>query len=134
MNSPRVVDYLTRKPKRPAQTLRRECRSACWRVWQQILRNGRSVVRQRKAAFGNLRARVKDEASYFTVEKCLECNRYEREIQNLQQGLRIAKDQARGAGDKVPREQFGLMLNLASRLDQARKNYSRHRTAHASLN
>jgi hypothetical protein len=75
------------------------------------------------------------------VEKCLECDRYELEIRNLQEGLRIVKDRARAGGDKgpreqiaLPREQFALMLNLAYRLDEARKRYQRHRTAHATVN
>lgn len=63
------------------------------------------------------------------------------EIRNLQQGLRIVKDRARAGGVKepreqiaLPREQFALLLNLAYRLDEARKKYERHRTAHASVN
>ena len=75
------------------------------------------------------------------VEKCLECDRFEIEIQSLQQGLRIVKDRARAGADKksteqiaLPKEQFALMLNLAYRLDEARKKYERHRTAHATLN
>lgn len=78
------------------------------------------------------------------MEKCLECDRYELEIRNLQQGLRIVKDRARAGGGKerteqteqiaLPKEQFALMLNLAYRLDEARKRYERHRTAHATVN
>ena len=72
------------------------------------------------------------------MEKCNECARYHLEIQNLQQGLRLAKDEARAAQVQGPREelrdQFGLMLNLAYRLDEARKKYERHRTAHSILN
>jgi hypothetical protein len=72
------------------------------------------------------------------VEKCLECDRYQLEIQNLQQGLRLAKDEARVAQIERPKEemrdQFTLMLSLAYRLDEARRRYTRHRTAHAILN
>ena len=72
------------------------------------------------------------------VEKCLECDRYELEIQNLQQGLQLAKADARAAQNERPKEemrdQFALMLGLAYRLDEARKRYTRHRNAHASLN
>ena len=72
------------------------------------------------------------------MEKCLECDRYKREIDNLQMGLRIAKDEARGAQRERPKgemdDQFALILGLAHRLDEARKNYERHRNAHSNLN
>lgn len=72
------------------------------------------------------------------MEKCLECERYEQEIQNLQLGLRIAKDEARAAQRERPREemgdQFALILGLAHGLDEARKKYERHRNVHSNLN
>ena len=72
------------------------------------------------------------------VEKCLECDRYNIEIENLQQGLRLAKDDARAAQDKRPKGQmdqhFELMLRLAYRLDETRQKFSRHRTTHVVVN
>jgi len=72
------------------------------------------------------------------MQKCLECDRYELEIQNLQKGLLVAKDDARAAQKQVPKEEmrdhFTVMLSLAYRLDEARKRYTRHLNAHATLN
>jgi hypothetical protein len=72
------------------------------------------------------------------MENCPECHRYDLEIQNLEQGLQMAKSEARtlGAVDQ-PREErdqeFTFMLSLAHRLDETRKNFMRHRKAHLSL-
>jgi hypothetical protein len=52
--------------------------------------------------------------------------------------LRIAKDEARGAQrERLQGEmddQFALILGLAHRLDEARKNYERHRNGHSNVN
>jgi hypothetical protein len=98
----------------------------CSSVIDQPGRNGRKLAGTER--FGRL-----------NVGNCLECGRYQLEIQNLEQGLQLAKQEARATGNERPMkvettERFSLMLRLAYRLDEARKNYARHRNAHSVLN
>jgi hypothetical protein len=64
------------------------------------------------------------------VEKCLECDRYEMEIENLEQGVRFARADVFKAEPSEARN-FQLLLQLADRILKCRRNYDRHRMAHS---
>jgi hypothetical protein len=64
------------------------------------------------------------------VEKCLECDRYEIEIENLEQGVRFARADAFKA-EPPGAKNFQLLLQLADRILKCRRNYDRHRMAHS---
>lgn len=68
---------------------------------------------------------------------CCQCRRFTIEIKNLEEGLKLAKADARalpGSSGEVQDTQFAFLLNLAHRLDVARSNYARHCKAHFGVN
>jgi hypothetical protein len=64
------------------------------------------------------------------VEKCLECDRYEMEIENLEQGIRFARADVFKVEASEARN-FQLLLQLADRILKCRRNYDRHRMGHS---
>jgi hypothetical protein len=71
------------------------------------------------------------------VEKCLECDRYKLEIDNLEHGIKLAREDLfmveparKGTKDTT----FQLLLRLTDRIVTARNNYTRHRKAHLLAN
>jgi hypothetical protein len=71
------------------------------------------------------------------VEKCLECDRYKLEIDNLEQGIKLVREDAfmveparRGTKDMT----FQLLLQLTDRIVTARNNFHRHWKSHMRSN
>jgi hypothetical protein len=64
------------------------------------------------------------------VEKCLECDRYELEIENLEQGIKLARADAFKVEPGAKDKNFELLLQLTDRITNAGNNHKRHRDAH----
>ena len=76
------------------------------------------------------------EGKILRVEKCLECDRYELEIKNLEQGIGIIRAELFKA--ELPKEtkdkNFEMLLQLTARIAPARSNFDRHQKAHRRTN
>jgi hypothetical protein len=70
------------------------------------------------------------------VEKCLECDRYELEIKNLELGINLARaDVVKADAPKETKDKnFEVLLLLTNRIATVRSNYDRHRKAHLRAN
>jgi hypothetical protein len=71
------------------------------------------------------------------MEKCFECDRYAHEIGNLEEGIKMAREDAlegEPARKGTKDTKFQLLLGLTDRIVTARNNYDRHRKAHTRAN